>query len=73
MRRNIDPVKSIRRSVSAGLLTLLVLSLAAYGSEPETGPAAAKSADPAFKEGNLDRVRRFLAGTSAPGRALDDS
>ena len=72
MRRNLNPIRSLRRFISAGLLTLLVLGLAAYGSEPEAGPAAAKSDGPAFKDGNLERVRRFLAETSTPGNRLDD-
>ena len=55
------------RFALAGLSVLLALSL---GSE--SGPGTAPNAGPMFKEGNLDRVRRFLAGTSAPGRALDD-
>jgi hypothetical protein len=72
MRRNIHSITSIRGFLSAGLLALLVLGLAAFGAESGAGPAAAKSGGPAFRDGNLDRVRRFLAETSTPGNHLDD-
>ena len=62
-----DFVKIKVRFALAGLSALLALSLGG-----EFGPWLAPTAGPVFKEGNLDRVRRFLAATSAPGRALDD-
>ncbi|MGZ7046608.1 MAG: metallophosphoesterase family protein, partial [Candidatus Aminicenantales bacterium] len=70
MRRKIISAGSLKGSVAAGLLMLLILGLAAYGSEPGAGPA--QSGGPAFGDGNLERVRRFLAETAAPGNRLDD-
>jgi hypothetical protein len=65
-------MKPVIRSFAAAVLAFWGLATAASASGSEPPPAAAPSREPTFKEGNLDRVRRFLAGTSAPGRALDD-
>jgi hypothetical protein len=60
------------RAVLAGLSALLALSLTAPAGGRESGPEPPPNAGPSFKEGNLDRVRRFLAESAAPGGALDD-
>jgi hypothetical protein len=57
---------------AAGLLANLVLSIAglAAASEPRRGVLLDDGS--MFGEGNLERVRRFLAEAASPGGALDD-
>ena len=64
MRQNIVPMKSIKKSAIAALLAISFVGSAARGSGPGSGPA--------FKDGNLERVRRFLTEASTPGNRLDD-
>lgn len=60
------------RAVLAGCLTLSALSMVGRADGAAPGPASVPSETLTFKEGNLDRVRRFLAEAATPGGALDD-
>ena len=63
-------MRSPSRACLAGLLAFLALCLAVRAAGPEPSPAAGQGVR--FGEGNLDRVRKFLAETAAPGAGLGD-
>jgi hypothetical protein len=59
------PMKPLAKACLAGFLAVLTLSPAVHATGPEPSPAPGQGLQ--FREGNLDRVRKFLAETSGAG------
>jgi hypothetical protein len=60
------------RAFLTGVLACLTLSLAGPAARADSRLDVSPAGGPKWNDGNLDRVRRFLAETSAPGHGLDD-